>query len=339
MNEFRYQPLYDEWVIIAPNRVRKPVSLPEPPPPPAEISDPFLTGGESKTPPEIYAIRENPTIAASWKTRVFPNKFPLLALETPPVSSMKGVYSSIGGFGAHEMVIDQPKPNKHFCLFSADEFRDLMLTFRDRFCALYQDQRIASVVAFKNQGAKAGNAIRHSHSQIVALPFIAPRLAKQIETSREHYNRAGRCLLCDQIASEENEKLRVLVRNRYFIAFAPFAPRYEFEIWIAPIVHNSAFTLLTKDALSDLGETLEWCAKRLGIAMENPDINLALFTEPPRRNHRKADYFHHIERFFHWHIELAPRSRSSDGFELASGCAINPIAPETYASYLKEIVI
>ncbi|MDR2152399.1 MAG: DUF4931 domain-containing protein [Helicobacteraceae bacterium] len=338
MNEFRYQPLYDQWVVIAPNRVRKPSSKTEQPPQ-TQINDPFMTGFESKTPSEIYAIRENPSIAASWKTRVFPNKFPLLALETPPVLSMNGVYSSIGGFGAHEMVIDQQKPNKHLCLFSAEEFKNLMLTFRDRFSALYQDQRIASVMAFKNQGAKAGNHIRHSHSQIVALPFIAPNLAKQIETSREHYNRVGRCLLCDQIAGEEDEKLRVLVRGRYFIAFAPFAPRYEFETWIAPIVHNGAFTQLTKDALNDLGETLEWCASRLGIAMENPDINLTLFAEPPKRDHRKADYFHHIDRFFHWHIELLPRSRASDGFELSSGCLINPIAPEVYASYLKEIVV
>ncbi|MDR0664970.1 MAG: hypothetical protein LBF86_05550 [Helicobacteraceae bacterium] len=338
MNEFRHQPLYDEWVVIAPNRVRKPLNKSEPPPQ-TQINDPFMTGSENKTPNEIYAIRENPSIAASWRTRVFPNKFPLLALETPPVLSMNGVYSSIGGFGAHEMIVDQQKPNKHLCLFSAEEFRDLMLTFRDRFSALYQDQRIGSVTAFKNQGIRAGNFIRHSHSQIVALPFIAPKLAKQIETSREHYNRVGRCLLCDQIAGEENEKSRVLVRSRYFIAFAPFAARYEFETWIAPIVHNSAFTQLTKDALNDLGETLEWCAKRLGIAMENPDINLALFTEPPKRNHRKADYFHHIDRFFHWHIELLPRSRASDGFELSSGCSINSIAPETCASYLKEIVI
>ncbi|MDR1451855.1 MAG: DUF4931 domain-containing protein [Helicobacteraceae bacterium] len=338
MNEFRHQPLYDEWVVIAPNRTRKPPIESEPPTQ-TEISDPFLSGNEGKTPPEIYAIRENQSIAASWKTRVFPNKFPLLALETPPVRSMNGVYSSIGGFGAHEMVIDQQKPNKHLCLFSAEEFRDLMLTFRERFSALYQDRRFASVTAFKNQGIKAGNTIAHSHSQIVALPFIAPNLAKQIETSREHYNRVGRCLLCDQIASEEEKKLRVLTRGRYFTAFAPFASRFEFEAWIAPNVHNSSFTLLTKDSLSDLGETLEWCAKRLGIALENPDMNLLLFTEPPKRDHYKADYFHHIDRFFHWHIELLPRSRASGGFELASGCRINPIAPETYASYLKDIII
>ncbi|MDR2033477.1 MAG: DUF4921 family protein [Helicobacteraceae bacterium] len=338
MNEFRYQPLYDEWVVIASNRARRPANE-QTAAPQSELNDPFLTGSETKTPPEIYAIRESPSIAASWKTRVFPNKFPLLALETPPVYSMSGVYSAIGGFGAHEMVIDQQKPNKHFCLFKAEEFRDLMQTFRDRFAALYQDQRISSVTAFKNQGLKAGNAIAHSHSQIVALPFIAPRLAKQIETSRDHYLRTGRCLLCDQIASEEDEKVRVLTRNRYFVAFAPYAPRYEFETWIAPIVHNSAFTQLTKDALNDLGEMLEWCASRLGVALESPDINLLLFTDPPKRNHRQADYFHHIDRFFHWHIELLPRTRALSGFELSSGCYVNPIPPETYSAYLKDINI
>ncbi|MDR2905940.1 MAG: hypothetical protein LBU73_08300 [Helicobacteraceae bacterium] len=338
MNEFRYQPLYDEWVIIAPNRVRRPERQSgEESPRATEMTDPFVTGSESKTTGEIYAIREKPSIAASWNTRVFANKFPLLNLETSLVRSSFGAYASIGAFGAHEMVIDHQKPNRHLCSFTTQEFKNLMMTFRDRISALSQDQRIASIMAFKNQGAKSGNTIPHSHSQIVALPFIAPRLAKLIDSSRDHYEKSERCLTCDIIRAEENEKTRVLMRNRSFIAFAPYAPRYEFEVWIAPIIHSSNFAQLTRDALGDLGEALEWCAKRLGIALEMPDINLLVFAEPPKRSHVRSDYFHHFDRFFHWHIELLPRIKSLGGFEAESGVYVNPIAPEEYALYLKEI--
>ena len=336
MNEFRHQPLHNNWALIAPNRVRRPTLDAREPDKP-DSSDPFISGSESKTPQEIYAIRENDLIAASWQTRVFANKFPLLALETPPVREFSGVCSTVGGFGAHEMVIDNPKPHKHLCQFSALALKNLMQTFRDRISALYHDERIASCLAFKNQGVYAGSSIRHSHSQIVALPFIAPSIDTQIQTSRQHYNRTERCLMCDMISHEESEKTRVLIRNRSFLAFAPFAPRFEFEVWIAPINHSSNFTSLTKDMLIDLGEILEWTLKRIGVALDYADINLLVHTDPPKRSHQDADYFHHIERFFHWHIELLPRIHSLKGVELSSGTYICTIAPEDYATYLKEL--
>lgn len=336
MNEFRHQPLYDAWVVIAPNRVKKPGFDPGSPPPPA-INDPFITGQENQTPPEIYALRENPKIAASWKTRVFANKFPLLALESPMQRQKRGFYATQGGFGAHEMVVDHPKAGKHLCRFGPTELMSLMQTFRDRIAALYQDGRIASVLAFKNQGMKAGNTIPHSHSQVVALPFIAPNLKTQIETGRDHYRRNERCLMCDIIQSEEEDKSRVLMRNRHFIAFAPFAPRFEFEVWIAPLGHESDFTRLGKEGLNDLAEILGWVLARLGVALEKPDLNLLLFTAPPLRDHAEPGYFHHMNRFFHWHLELLPRFEGRDGFELSGGCYVNPVPPEDYAAYLREL--
>lgn len=338
MNEFRHQPLYDQWVIIAQNRVKKPsfspVVLPS-----ETISSPFVMGSEHKTPPEIYALRENPRIVSSWKTRVFANKFPLLALESPLSREKYGAYSTIGAFGAHEMIIDSQKPSKHFCEFTKADHGYLLQSFRDRVYALYQDSRIKSISLYKNQGYKAGNTIPHSHSQIVALPFISPTLDLQIENSRRHYNKNERCLMCDLMRDEETSKERVLFRNKSFVIFAPFAPRYEFEVWIAPISHKNDFSLITREEINELAEALEWVLTRMDIALEKPDLNMLIFTAPPVREHKDPDYFHHLERFFHWHIELLPRFSGCDGFELNSGCFINPIAPEKYAKHLKEITI
>ncbi|MDR0746663.1 MAG: hypothetical protein LBE89_02095 [Helicobacteraceae bacterium] len=338
MNEFRYQPLHDVWTIVAPNRVRKPrpkesleASMPQ--------NDPFIAGNETKTPNEIYSIREDPSIIASWQTRVFANKFPLLALETPPTRTANGVYASVGGFGAHEMVIDHPKPDKHICSFSIDRCVNLMRTFRDRITSLQQDDRIASVLAFKNEGIRAGNSIAHTNSQILGMPFVAPTLQTQVASSRSYYKEHERCLLCDQIAYEEERALGVLFRNRHFIAFAPFAPRFEFEVWIAPLAHSSSFITLSKDALYDLGETMSWALKRIGVALGMPDLSLILFTQPPIRSHKDAGYFHHLDRFFHWHVEIVPRITSAQGYELSCGAFVCPIAPEEYADYLREINI
>lgn len=337
MNEFRHQPLYNEWVLIAPNRAKKPIFQPIEDPN-KNISSPFEVGHEDKTPPEIYALRESPQIVSSWKTRVFANKFPLLALENHLLREKNGSYSTMGAFGAHEMVIDNPKGKKHFCEFTKNEIALLMQTLRDRIYSLYQDGRIRSISVYKNQGIKAGNTIPHTHSQIVGLPFIAPKLDLQVANSRKHYNDYERCLMCDLISDEEISKERLLFRNKSFIVFAPFAPRYEFEIWVAPLYHHNDFSQITKNEINDLAEAMEWILKRMDIALENPDLNMLLFTAPPLREHKDRNYFHHLEKFFHWHIELLPRFGGSDGFELNTGCFINPIAPETYAEYLRGLM-
>ena len=59
MPELRHDPIQKRWVIIASERGRKPYDFSAP----AEIQPggfcPFCEGQESKTPPEITAIRHN----------------------------------------------------------------------------------------------------------------------------------------------------------------------------------------------------------------------------------------------------------------------------------------
>ncbi len=235
------------------------------------------------------------------------------------------------------MVIDHPKAPTHLCHFQPKNLRALFQSFRDRIEALSRDGRIAHIHAFKNQGMKAGNTIAHSHSQIVALPFIPPAVARSIESSRDYYTHHGRCMLCDMLASEESDQSRVLYRNRHFLVFAPFAPRFEFEVWIAPLSHESCFEHLGNEALSDLADASHWVLTRLGQALEDPDLNLTLLNAPLVRPHREPNYFHHMEHLFHWHLEIIPRFEARDGFELSSGCYINPTPPEEYAHFLREL--
>ena len=43
------------------------------------------------------------------------------------------------------------------------------------------------------------------------------------------------------IRQEKEENARVIVENDHFIALAPYAPRFPFEVWIMPKLHGSAF--------------------------------------------------------------------------------------------------
>lgn len=332
MNEYRHQPLLDQWVLIAPNRAKHHSVMTAVSGAP-DLENPFLPGNEGKTPSEIYRIADE---SGDWQVRVFPNRFPLLSLETPDQSSVRDGVERRGGFGAHEMVIDSREPNLHLCKFDADRLQRLFTAFRDRIAALHEDYRIQSVVAVKNQGFGSGNTIPHSHAQVAGLSFVPPLLDLQLRTSRAHYRRTGRSLLGD-LLEQESRGPRLLGENRYFAAFFPAASRYPFETWIVPKEQRHDFTVSEEEvlhALSHLGRNM---LEKLGRALDKPDLTLQLFTAPPLREHPDPEYHHHVERFYRWHLQLIPRLTHHDGIELATGIPVNPVAPETAADYLSKL--
>ena len=332
MNEYRHQPLLDQWVLIAPNRAKHYTVMTAVSGAP-NLENPFLPGNEGKTPQEIYRVADG---KGGWKVRVFPNRFPLLSLESPNRPFLRDGVERKGGFGAHEMVIDSAQPDLRLCDFDADRLQNLFTAFRDRIAALHRDQRIQSVIAVKNQGFASGNTIPHSHSQVVGLGFIPPMLALQMRTSRDHYQRTGRSLLGD-LLEQESQSPRLLGENRYFAAFFPAASRYPFETWIVPKEQHHDFSTSEEEMLHALGHLGRVVLDKLGRALDKPDLTLQLFTAPPVREHPDPAYYHHMDRFFRWHLQLIPRFTPCDGVELATGIAINPVAPETAADYLTKL--
>jgi UDPglucose--hexose-1-phosphate uridylyltransferase len=47
-------------------------------------------------------------------------------------------------------------------------------------------------------------------------------------------------------------------------------------------------------------------------------------------------YWQTIAEDFHWHLEIIPRIKRTDGFEWGSGFFINPVSPEIATKQLKE---
>src|SRR4051812_34901703 len=80
--EYRRDPVTGRWVIIAPERSRRPLGLASTKPHPRHDAErdscPFCEGRESQSPPEVFAYRRPDTHAdePGWTLRVVPNKFP-----------------------------------------------------------------------------------------------------------------------------------------------------------------------------------------------------------------------------------------------------------------------
>jgi UDPglucose--hexose-1-phosphate uridylyltransferase len=96
--ELRRDPVTGRWVLIAPERARRPIALSGAGPGHRTADErrpcPFCPGQEHDTPNEVYALRDSGSApnGPGWRLRVVPNKFPAVrpGLPTPPAPLPSG---------------------------------------------------------------------------------------------------------------------------------------------------------------------------------------------------------------------------------------------------------
>src|SRR3989338_6841952 len=106
------------------------------------------------TPPEILSIlKKNPQkTGGNWQVRVIPNKFPALRIEESTDKYAIGVYDKMGGFGAHEIIIENPDHDKEMADLSFEQLEAVIRVYRDRCVDLRKDPRFKFILIFKNYG-------------------------------------------------------------------------------------------------------------------------------------------------------------------------------------------
>ncbi|HEY5461214.1 MAG TPA: galactose-1-phosphate uridylyltransferase [Deferrimonas sp.] len=329
MTELRKDPVVGRWVIISTERAKRPHEFPPEPASRREGVCPLCPGSERMTPPEILGYRQGgQPNDPNWTLRVVPNKFPALRIEGELGKAADGIYDRMHGIGAHEVVIESERHDVDLFDLPEKRFEDVLWAYRDRLVDLSKDHRFKSVLIFKNHGAAAGASLTHSHSQLIALPVIPKRVMEEMTGCKEYYRFRDRCLFCDIVVQEMEQKVRIVEETGEFLAFAPYAPRFPFETWIVPKRHQCAYEMIEGDQAKALAAVFRRTLRRLNLALENPPFNFIVHSAPFQE--RAAD-------FFHWHIEIMPKLTKVAGFEWGSGFYINPTPPEESAKYLREL--
>jgi UDPglucose--hexose-1-phosphate uridylyltransferase len=331
--ELRKDPITGRWVIIATERAKRPSDFVREK---VEIRGsgfcPFCYGNESKTPPEIIAYRTDGSTRNSpgWTLRVVPNKFPALGIEGSLSRQGEGLYDKMSGIGAHEVIIETPDHQKTLAMISPRQIEDVLWAYRDRIIDLKKDRRFKYIMIFKNHGEAAGASLEHTHSQLIALPVVPKRVREETDGAREYFNFKERCIFCDIIRQETESGIRVIADTPAFIAVAPFAPRFPFEIWIIPRVHQSAFEDSQKQEFEQLAVMLKDMLMRLDKVLDYPAYNYIIHTSPIPESPNEH---------YHWHLEIMPKLTKIAGFEWGTGFHINPTPPEESAKFLREAVV
>ncbi|MGM0641774.1 MAG: galactose-1-phosphate uridylyltransferase [Thermotogota bacterium] len=329
MNELRKDPVTKRWVIFSPDRGKRPNSY--------DYSEdvkesycPFDYGNEDSTPDEVLSFRNKDSKPndSGWWVRVVPNKFPALNGKEL-VKEPHGMYDKISGYGYHEVIIETPEHNTNFSEMSKRQLKEVIWAYIKRFNEIKKDENIKYIQIFKNKGKRAGASLKHPHSQLIATPIIPMTIVDEIQGANDYFNFRDRCVFCDIIRQEIEEKERVIFQTENFLTYAPYASRFPYETSIIPRFHECDFGRLSNedDLIEELAAAFYKIFRRFKKVLNDPPFNLVLHTSPFREK---------TEEFFHWHFEIIPRLTNIAGFEWGTGFYINTVAPEKAAKDLRK---
>jgi len=337
MPELRKDPVVGRWVIIATERAKRPNDFSAGKEDMVEIKPcPFCEGNESLTPPEIYAIRRWGTQPnkPGWNVRVVPNIAPVLRIEGNLDKRAHGIYDMLNGIGAHEVIIETPTHTGCTSMLPPDQIANILRAYKERILDLEKDKRFKYVLVFKNHKPAAGSTkIRHCRSQLIALPACPKSVKGELEGAKKYFEYKERCVFCDIITQELEDKKRLVLEIDGFVAITPFASRFPFETWILPKEHSADFTNIKDGDMINLAKILKEVLSRINRLLKDPAYNYMLHIAPYRRP--KGGYWSTISHDYHWHIEIIPRLTKVAGFEWGTGFYINPTPPEVAAEFLR----
>eukprot|EP01018_Ginkgo_biloba_P024946 Gb_04070 [translate_table: standard] len=249
ISELRHDPVLDKWVIISPARGKRPTDF-KSHPKPQQSQGPcaFCLHHEHECAPELFRIPEG---TWDWRVRVIKNLYPALSMDpdsgmefADKTSDSEGLHSlhySLNGFGSHDVVVETPDHSTPLASLPASRIHDILLAYKKRVQQLSSNEHIKYVQVFKNHGDSAGASMRHSHSQIIALPMVPINAARRLSNAKEYFTRTQKCNLCEFLSHGIQSGSLLIDESPHFISFVPYAASYPFETWIAPREHASHY--------------------------------------------------------------------------------------------------
>jgi UDPglucose--hexose-1-phosphate uridylyltransferase len=209
------------------------------------------------------------------------------------------------------------------------EHRPLQMVGGELLCSMLERVRAAFVDAAKqgqteylqvvqNWGAQAGARTNHLCLDLYDLPQIPHRVAEEIGGAARFLIKEGECPYCRLAREEPKRRTRLIWEDDASVAFAPYASRSPFEVWIVPRRHRADFAQAGDADIRSTAEALRQVLRRLA-RLDGPPHNLILHAAPLRER---------VDATYHWHWEIHPRLREIAGLELGTGLPVNPVSPE-----------
>jgi UDPglucose--hexose-1-phosphate uridylyltransferase len=221
--------------------------------------------------------------------------------------------------GSWRTVVAPPGEHRPLHAVGTSLIEALLAGARDALVAARSAAQTQYLTVVQNWGAQAGARTNHLCLDLYDLPQIPHRIAEELGGAARFVIREGECPFCRLVRDEVRRPERLVWEDADNVAFAPYASRSPFEIWVVPRRHEADFGRMVDRDISATAEALRQVLTRLAAALDGPPYNLVLHTAPLQEQ---------VDATYHWHWEIHPRLREIAGLELGTGLPVNPVSPE-----------
>jgi UDPglucose--hexose-1-phosphate uridylyltransferase len=228
--------------------------------------------------------------------------------------------------GSWRTVVAPPGEHRPLHAVGSSTIEQLLARSRDEITAARRAGGTSYLQVLQNWGAQAGARTNHLCFDLYDLPQIPHRIAEELGGAARFLIREGQCPYCRLVREEVRRPDRLLYADDHAVAFAPYASRSPFEVWVVPRRHDADFARADDRDIIATAEALRQVLARLSSALDGPPYNLVLHTAPLREQ---------VDATYHWHWEIHPRLREIAGLELGTGLPVNSVSPEDAVDQLR----
>ncbi|HEY8399244.1 MAG TPA: UDP-glucose--hexose-1-phosphate uridylyltransferase [Flavihumibacter sp.] len=326
--------LTGEWILVSPHRTKRPWQGKQEQVPPTTMPayDPacYLCPGNTRADGSVNEQYEGPF--------AFTNDFAALLPDTPDgtttigglleARSERGICRVIGFSPRHDLTLPQ---------LSIPEIEKVIALWCREFNELSSNKDIRYIQVFENKGSIMGCSNPHPHGQIWASTSIPVEIQKELKQQRAYFEEKGRTLLSDYLATELDQRERILEENEHFVVLVPFWATWPYETMIIsrrPVYYTHEFTDAEKKALAA-------ALKNLTTRYDN----LFEISFPYSAGIHQAPVNTEDRLGWHWHMHFYPpllRSATVKKFMVGYEMLANPqrdITPEWAAEKLRQLPV
>jgi UDPglucose--hexose-1-phosphate uridylyltransferase len=354
--EVRVCELTGDTVVYAPERAARPMEEVSAADGHPDLANVFCEGQEAETMPEVWADRRLGSIAngPGWRVRAFPNRYPAVRGDVRPATpslppEVEGCEKQFPAYGCHEVIVEAEEPLANLADASTEQLTRVLRGYQQRLIAMRGDSRLAYGLVFKNHGFAAGASQPQSHAQVLGLTFVPARVQAKLNGAQAYADRMGRSWFRVLVDREVRHGQRLVAETKSLVAICPAVSRFAYEMVILPKYpsepvaselgiaaeidgtgrNQADFCEVEVGLLGELARLLKQVLQGLNQCCHRPAYNFCLVTTPFALG--QVDWFT-------WHLEIMPRTNGLGGFELGTGCFINPMFPEQGAGLLRVAI-
>jgi UDPglucose--hexose-1-phosphate uridylyltransferase len=345
----RLNALTQEWVLVSPHRTSRPwqgevAKLPARAEPAYDPSC-YLCPGNTRA-----GGIHNPAYSTTF---VFENDFAALQPQTAharlDVDNM-GLLVAEAEPGICRVICFSPRHDLTLATMGVPEIEQIVRTWIGQFRELGGLENINHVQIFENRGAMMGASNPHPHCQIWATFSIPEAPSKELAAQRAYLKSHNHCLLCDYVALEQRQRVRLVCENDGFVALVPFWAVWPFEILVSSRRHFGSMNEFAPDEVRSLSDILQRVTSTYDKVFAVPFPYSMGFHQSPTdgqedpgidrpsidRPHREHPECHFHAHFYPPLLRSATIRKFMVGFEML-GTPQRDITPESAAERLREL--